>query len=194
MLWRLLALPLLGAASVWFAVDLRSWIVTLEPMVNPLAPRLAAPVATIATFVAVVSAAFASVAAYTIGWLFNFALLLALRRGSKSALASAFSGSAMPDGWEKDGANAIVRAARLKDEADWKFARESGPLRYIFVRGGLVFGSVAFLGLHVVLNLVQSQPIVLSSLPLKFALWVLFGVLLTAPRWWVLKRASGGEA
>jgi hypothetical protein len=140
------------------------------------------------------AAMLAATVTYTVGWLFNFVVLSGLRRYSGASLVSALAGGAMPPSWEREDASERVRAALLKDEAEWNFAQRIGPFRYIVVRGGLLFGAVAFVCIHIVLNLIQSQPIVFGSLPLKFVLWVLFGILLSAPRWWVLKRASRSEA
>lgn len=194
MLWRLLPLPLLCAVGTWPLIDVQAAIESLVSIVEPLAHALATPPAKIAEFMVVMASVCAAAVAYTLGWILNFALLACFRRHSSTTLMSAFVGGPMPATWEKDGAAAKVQAARLKDESDWSIAREIGAFRYIVVRGGLLFGSVAFTGIHIVLNWVQSLPISGASLPLKFAVWVLFGMVIAAARWWSLRRAFRGEA
>lgn len=194
MLWRLLPLPFACAVGIWPMIDVPSATATVVSMVEPLAPALATPPAKIAEFIVVMAAMCAAAATYTLGWVLNFALLVCFKRHSRAALIAAFAGGPLPSNWEKEDASAKALAAHLKEKAYWGFAREIGPLRYIVVRGGLLFGAVAFLCVHIVLNWLQSQPIILASLPLKYTLWVLFGSLMAAQRWWSLKRAFRGEA
>ncbi len=194
MLWRLLPLPFACAVGIWPIIDVSSTTATVVSMVQPLAPVLATSPAKIAEFFVVMAAMCAAAATYTLGWVLNFALLAGFKRHSRAALLAAFAGGPLPSNWEKVDASEKLLAAHLKERADWNFARGIGPLRYIVVRGGLLFGAVAFVGLHIVLNLLQSQPIILASLPLKYTLWVIFGCLLAAQRWWSLRRAFRGEA
>ena len=194
MLWRLLPLPFACAAGIWPMIDVPSTTATVASLVEPLAPALATPPAKIAEFIVVMAAMCAAAVTYTLGWVLNFALLAGFKRHSRAALFAAFAGGELPPNWEKEDASAKVLAAHLKEKADWSFAREIGPLRYIVVRGGLLFGAVVFVSIHIVLNWFQSQPIILASLPLKYTLWVLFGGLMAAQRWWWLKRAFRGEA
>ena len=194
MLWRLLPLPFSCAVGIWPMIDVSSTSATVVSMVESLAPALATPPAKIAEFIVVMAAMCAAAVTYTMGWALNFALLAGFKRHSRAALFAAFAGGPLPSNWEKEDASAKVLAAHLKEKADWRFAREIGPMRYIVVRGGLLFGAVAFVCLHIVLHWLQSQPIILSSLPLKYTLWVLFGGLMAAQRWWSLKRAFRGEA
>ncbi len=175
-------------------IDFPSTTATVVSMVQPLALALATPPPKIADFIVVMAAMCTAAVTYTLGWVLNFALLAGFKRHSRTALFAAFAGGPLPSNWEKEDASDKVLAAHLQEKADWSFARELGPLRYIVVRGGLLFGAVAFVCVHIVLNWLQSQPIILASLPLKYTLWVLFGGLLAAQRWWSLKCAFRGEA
>jgi hypothetical protein len=193
-LWRLLPLPLACAVAVLPMIDAASATATLTPLVKPLSSALATPSTGIVEFIVVIAAMCAAAFTYTVGWVLNFALLAGFKRYSSATLAAAFSGGPLPHSWEKADASAKVLAAHLKEKATWSFAREAGPLRYIVWRGGILFGALVFVLLHIVLNLLNSQPIIISSLPLKYALWVLIGSLLAAQKWWSLKRAFRGEA
>lgn len=193
-LWRLLPLPFSCAVGIWSIIDVPSTTAAVVSLVEPLAPALATPPSKIAEFLVVMAAMCAAALTYTLGWVLNFALLAGFKRYSRAALLTAFAGGPLPSNWEKEDASAKVLAAHPKAKADWSFAREIGPLRYIVVRGGLLFGTVAFVCLHIALNWLQSKPIILGSLPVKYALWVLFGGIVAAQRWWSLKRAFRGEA
>ena len=189
-LWQLLILPIVAALAAWPLLEPLKSIDQFAPYFETLGRLLATPPRKVAEYVLVMLTFCASAAGYLLGWGINFLLLVTARRYSVLEAKDAFWSRRVPPAWEKDDAAQRVQDDRIKNTEEWRWAQQVGAFRYIVVRGGLVLGTFAVLGLHVLLNLVKSQPVALESLPLKFSLWVAFGAALNACRWWALKRAS----
>jgi hypothetical protein len=179
----LLAAPLLGALVAMSAIDLTKSLASSALNEQAVGELLATPPEKVIEIGAILLYVPLGIAAYLLGWVINTILIAFIwRHQTKSAIDMVFR-SEVPAGWETAGAAAKLRAAHEQDRAEWLHMQRTGWVRYVLLRGGLMFGSLAFVGLHIVLNLVQSQPIALASLPWKFMLWLVFGVLLSGCSW-----------
>lgn len=111
---------------------------------------------------------------YLAGWALNGIFLAAAGKYSASQAFQIIAKGKVPATWQNEKAGEIMADAEQKLSERRAFATRMGPLRFI-VRGTLFTGIVGFLTVHVGLNVIQSQPIVLASLPWKLGLWIVFG-------------------
>lgn len=131
---------------------------------------------------------------YLVGWAVNTAFLALSRNYGPSQAFQIVAKSQLPVSWQNEKANEIIATAEKQLSEQREFATKAGPLRFVVLRGGLIFGTLACALLHIVLNLLQSQPIVWTSLPWKWCLWVLLGIANAAWSWHEIARDTPPEA
>jgi hypothetical protein len=131
---------------------------------------------------------------YSLGWLLNLVVLMMVRRSSLSAVTRIVAAGIVPPEWERTDAREKLAAARARDRGEWIALQKRGVFRHIVLRGGLMFGSVCFVGINLVLPLVSLRPIATSSLPIWFLIWAFVGVALASFGWVSLKLSQRSEA
>lgn len=131
---------------------------------------------------------------YLFGWMANAALLVVSGDYGVSQAVRIIVKSKLPMSWQNEKAAEIVATAEKQLAEQRANAKSIGPLRFIVVRGGLVFGTIAFVLVHIVLNLVQSQPIAWANLPWKWCFWFLLGIANSGWSWHEITRTARTEA
>jgi hypothetical protein len=126
---------------------------------------------------------------YLLGWLLNCIALVIVRRFHVREMLCMIFSNFVPLEWERADARQSLLTAYGKNAAEWDSVQAIGSFRYIVVRGGLTFGSFGAIFIHVIIPLVTSHRIELTSLPIWFAFWSLFGIALAGSRWLGLRRA-----
>lgn len=186
------AVPLIAVAVVvaLFVV----WLIGAPPVglahvpaVRELAALVAVPASQVVESLHALLVFTAALLAYTAAWLLSLVSLVFVGRRRCTDMRRTFLGGSLPKDWERADAAQRLNTFERGQRMAWAWMRRIGAMRFIVGRG-LAFGLFAFLFIHLASQWVRGQPVVVASLPIKCAFWVLLGLGLTATRWWQLRR------
>lgn len=179
---RLLALPYFSTLfAIW------RWPANQRVLPDTFASHVASALGLSTEQAASAASTFAAVAlglaSYLVGWAVNAILLATYGKFSASQVVQVIANCQLPASWRNESADEIIAAADSQRSAQRAYVAGTTPFRFIVLRGGVGQGSLAFVLVHIVLNLVRSQPIVWADLPWKLGAWIALCTLNAAWAW-----------